>query len=209
VHPTAIKLELDGLKAQMRQLSRPMQANLAMTKFFPHLNSRIGTLQSKVDELYNLFLEMRPRISRELLVTGVDGVVDIVPFPIARFHAELVNLRNEADILLRQEDKRSEEVKDKEFNTAVGDRVQKMFDIANRESQVWAKSLFAELEKPVEFARKQMLARVENIDKMNGAEIDLAESISSLQASMDGVKSRRKSLDDVLESVTRQLGVNA
>lgn len=209
VHPTAIKLELDGLKAQMRQLSRPMQANLAMTKFFPHLNQRIGTLQSKVDELYNLFLEMRPRISRELLVTGVDGVVDIVPFPIARFHAELVNLRNEADILLRHDDKRNEEVKDKEFNTAVGDRVQKMFDIANRESQVWAKSLFSELEKPVEFARKQMLARVENIDKMNGAEIDLAESISSLQASLDGVKSRRKSLDDVLESVTRQLGLNA
>ncbi len=209
VHPTAIKLELDGLKAQMRQISRPMQANLAMTKFFPHLNTRIGTLQSKVDELYNLFLEMRPKISRELLVTGVDGVVDIVPFPIARFHAELVNLRNEADILLRQEDKRSEAIKEKEFNTAVGDRVQKMFDIANRESQVWAKSLFSELEKPVEFARKQMLARVENIDKMNGAEIDLAESISSLQASMDATKSRRKSLDDVLESVTRQLGLNA
>ena len=94
-------------------------------------------------------------------------------------------------------------------SAAVGDRVQKMFDIANRESQVWAKSLFSELEKPVEFARKQMLARVENIDKMNGAEIDLAESISSLQASMDATKSRRKSLDDVLESVTRQLGLNA
>ncbi len=207
VHATVIKLELDGFKAQMRPLSRPMQANLAMTKLFPQLNTRIGTLQSKVDELYNLFLEMRPKISRELLVTGVDGVVDIVPFPIARFHAELVNLRNEADILLRQDDKRPEAVRDKEFNTSVGDRVQKMFDIANRESQVWAKSLFAELEKPVEVARRQMLGRVENIDKMNGAEIDLAESISSLQATMDVVKSRRKSLDDVLESVTRQLGL--
>ena len=208
VHPTAIKLELDGFKAQILELSRPQQANLAMTKFFPHLNMRIGTLQSKVDELYNLFLEMRPKISRDLLVTGVDGVVDIVPFPIARFHAELVNLRNEADILLRQDDKRPQTVRDKEFNTAVGDRIQKMFDIANRESQVWAKSLFVELEKPVEFARKQMLSRVENIDKMNGAEIDLAESISSLQASMDVIKSRRKSLDEVLENVTRQLEIS-
>jgi predicted GTPase len=209
VHPTAIKLELDGFKTQMRPMSRAMQANLAMTKFFPHLNMRIGTLQSKVDELYNLFLEMRPKISRELLVTGVDGVVDIVPFPIARFHAELVNLRNEADLLLRHEDKRPDAVREKEFNTAVGDRVQKMFEIANRESQVWAKSLFSELEKPVEFARTQMMARVENIDKMNGAEIDLAESISSLQASMDAVKSRRKSLDDVFEGVTRQLRLTA
>ena len=68
------------------------------------------------------------------------------------------------------------------------------------------RGLYGALEKPLEKFRDETLDRVASVEKLKGAEIDLAEKVAALQARLDAIKKKHTALQEARESLARFSG---
>ncbi len=182
----------------------------AVTKYFVVTEEKLEAIESKIDEIRALFADVGQKLRGDFGLTNVRAF-DVHPFPTQRFHTELAKAREAADAEFSKTSnlvlKRGGALA-KQFDELVGDRVQHIFEIAQRETTSWVRGLYKAIERPLEEARTRLEHTVESIEKVKSAELDLAERIAELQGNLDVIKSKHSALAEAraqLESFVKSI----
>jgi predicted GTPase len=176
-----------------------------LAQFFDLVRERLDALEAKIEEVRNLHAGIADRLRGDF---GIP-VDEPHPFATQRFHTELQKIQEAAqadfmrsgNLLTRRGATLGEQ-----FEQLIGSRAVHIFEIAARESASWMRGLYAALEKPLERFRDDTLERVENLEKLKSAEIDLAERVAALQARLDAIKRKHLALEEARRSLHRFAG---
>ncbi len=204
----AARADIDRTKRVIAGSLVPSTTHEAMQKYFATTESKLDLIRAKVEEIRHLFAQLGEKLRSEFDIKDIKRF-DVVPFMTQRFHAEFYKARDEAlasfgksrAVLMLRGSALAQQ-----FDELVGERTERVFEIAERESTTWARGLYKTLEKPLEEAHKALEARADSIDRVRLAELDLAEEISVLQAALDVVKRRHGTLAEARTGLERFAG---
>jgi len=179
--------------------------NDTLADYFAIARNRIKAIDAKLDEIRTLFGNLGEKHFR---LTGI-GHHEVHPFATHRFQTEIEKAEGEAatelmrsgNMLVRRSGAIAEQ-----FESLIAARVIHVFEIANRESTSWMRGVFLGIERPLEELNKRMAERTGKIEKIRSAELDLAEKIAELQASIDIIKSQHAELGVLREGLERFAG---
>ena len=183
----------------------------AVSQYFAATEKKLTGIDQKIDEIRTLFADVGKKLRADFGLTNVRAF-DVHPFPTQRFHTEFAKARAACDDEFSKTSnlvlKRGSALA-KQFDELVANRVQHIFDIAQRETTTWVRGLYKAIERPLEDARTRLEHTVESIEKVKSAELDLAQRIAELQGNLDVVKSKHSALAEArgrLESFTESIG---
>ena len=173
--------------------------------YFSETREKLHALESKIDEIRNLYSSITERMRRDFDL----DIYDAHPFATQRFHTELQKAQEKAEaeftktsnLLVRRGGALAEQ-----FDEIIARRVQYIFDIASRESTTWMRGLYSSVEGPLEALRKETFEHSANVEKFKSAELDLAERIAEMQGRLDAIKRRHKALADARDGLRRFTG---
>ena len=176
-------------------------------QYFSATREKLDAAESKVQEVRDLFGNIGEHMRRDFDL----DIYEVHPFATQRFHTELQKVQSKAEteftktsnLLVRRGAALAEQ-----FDEVIGNRVLHIFEIANRETITWMRGLYSAVEKPLEAMRQQVLKRSVSVEKMKSAELDLAERIAEVQASLDVIKRKHTALADARERLERYIGRN-
>ncbi len=177
----------------------------AVKHYFSETREKLHALESKIDEIRNLYGSITERMRRDFDL----DIYDAHPFATQRFHTELQKAQEKAEaeftktsnLLVRRGGALAEQ-----FDELIASRVQHIFDIASRESTTWMRGLYSSVEGPLEALRKGTFEHSANVEKFKSAELDLAERIAEMQGRLDAIKRRHKALADARDGLRRFTG---
>ena len=173
--------------------------------YFSETREKLHALESKIDEIRNLYHSITERLRRDFDL----DIFDAHPFATQRFHTELEKAREKAEaeftktsnLLVRRGGALAEQ-----FDEIIASRVLHIFEIASRESTTWMRGLYSSVEGPLEALKKGTFEHSANVEKFKSAELDLAERIAEMQARLDALKRKHKALADAREGLRRFTG---
>ncbi len=173
--------------------------------YFAETREKLHALESKIDEIRNLYHSITERLRRDFDL----DIFDAHPFATQRFHTELEKAREKAEaeftktsnLLVRRGGALAEQ-----FDEIIASRVLHIFEIASRESTTWMRGLYSSVEGPLEALKKGTFEHSANVEKFKSAELDLAERIAEMQARLDALKRKHKALADAREGLRRFTG---
>ncbi|MDX2219794.1 MAG: dynamin family protein [Burkholderiales bacterium] len=161
---------------------------------------RIRHVEIKIAEIKKVYEDASAKLSRD---QGMPPI-EMLPFSTQRFTTELqkaeTELKATSALLLKRGGALGQH-----FQETCGARVCHIFEIAAREGNLWMRGMLAELDRAFERLKDSSLQRAQGTEKLRMADIDLAEKISELQASLEGIKSRRVALAELEAGVVAQL----
>jgi GTPase SAR1 family protein len=197
--------DLEQAKRELAQSVLPSTVTEAINQYFLVTRRRVNELETKIDEVRTLFGNIGENVYRALAL----GNYEMHPFATQRFMAEVDRaedkVRNEmaraSNLLMRRGNALGEQ-----FEQIVGPAVLPVFQIAQRELPTWMRGLYSSLERPVDEVNKRLAERSQKVEKIRSVELDLAEKISEIQASLDVIKSKHSALAGARESVRRFSG---
>ncbi|MBL8520599.1 MAG: dynamin family protein [Betaproteobacteria bacterium] len=174
-------------------------------QYFGLVRDRLDAVEAKIEEVRSLHIGIGERLARDF---GIK-VSEVHPFATQRFYTELEKVREQSqaefaragNLLVRRGTTLGEQ-----FDQIVGSRCVHMFEIASREASAWMRGLYAALEQPLEKFRDETYERMASVEKLKGAEIDLAEKIAGLQARLDAIKKKHAALEEARDSLARFSG---
>ncbi len=197
----------DAARARAAILAGVAQGSVQETlgQYLGLVRERLDAVEAKIEEVRGLHTGIGERLARDF---GVK-VPEVHPFATQRFYTELDKVREQAqadfaragNLLVRRGTTLAEQ-----FDQLIGTRCVHMFEIASREASAWMRGLYGALEKPLEKFRDETLERVASVEKLKGAEIDLAEKITALQARLDAIKKKHTALQEARDSLSRFAG---
>lgn len=161
---------------------------------------RIRHVEIKIAEIKKVYEDASAKLSRD---QGMPPI-EMLPFSTQRFTTELqkaeTELKATSALLLKRGGALGQH-----FQETCGARVCHIFEIAAREGNLWMRGMLAELDRAFERLKDSSLQRAQGTEKLRMADIDLAEKISELQASLEGIRSRREALAELEAGVIAQL----
>ena len=174
-------------------------------QYFSATREKLDALESKIDEIRNLYSSISERMRRDFDLS----LYDAHPFATQRFHTELQKAQAKAEaeftktsnLLVRRGSALAEQ-----FDELIVSRVLHIFEIASRESMTWMRGLYTSVEKPLETLKHRTLERSANVEKFKSAELDLAERIAEIQARLDVIKRKHAALADARAGLDRFTG---
>ena len=174
-------------------------------QYFSVTREKLNALESKIDEIRNLYSSIGDRMRRDFEL----NLYDVHPFATQRFHTELQKAQDKADaeftktsnLLVRRGSALAEQ-----FDELIVARVLHIFEIASRESATWMRGLYTSVEKPLDAVRHQTLERSANVEKFKSAELDLAGRIAEIQARLDVLKRKHAALAEARDGLDRFTG---
>ncbi len=177
----------------------------AVKHYFSETREKLHALESKIDEIRNLYGSITERMRRDFDL----DIYDAHPFATQRFHTELQKAQEKTEaeftktsnLLVRRGVALAEQ-----FDELIASRVQHIFEIASRESTTWMRGLYSSVEGPLDALRKGTFEHSANVEKFKSAELDLAERIAEMQGSLDAIKRRHKALADARDGLRRFTG---
>jgi hypothetical protein len=176
-----------------------------LEKYLDASRGRLRDFGAKIAEIRDFFGNAGERIFR----TAAIGRFEPHPFSTQRFDVELAKAEEEAKAAFAKVGRsfifRGGALAE-QFEQVVAHRVQHMFAIAERESGTWMRGLLVAIEKPIVESRTRMQQRSVRVRKVQSVELDLAEKIATLQASLDAIKHKHDALLTLRESVDRFSG---
>ena len=176
-----------------------------LANYFAITRNRIQAINAKLDEIRTVFGNLGEKHFR---LTGI-GHYEVHPFATHRFLTEVEKAEEEAAVELLRTGKilarRSAAIAE-QFESLIAARVIHVLEIANRESTSWMRGVFFGIERPLEELNKRLGERSGRIKKIHSAELDLAEKIAELQASMDIIKREHAELAVLREGLERFAG---
>lgn len=196
------------MELTMRAISQCKSAREAMEitrQYLDNAHQCIEAIDAKIEEARALFTEVGVHLNREF----PHAHYEVHPFPTQRFTKELHKTRMEAvnemlnPIALRAWKAANNA---EQFGTAVGKRVVHIFEIARRESSVWLRGLYVALEAPLRVEQTDSSVSVTSLEKVNSAELDLAERIAELQGEQDVIKHKHTALAALRAQLLRFTG---
>ena len=197
----------DGIRAKRAISSSllPGKTFDTVRQYFSVTREKLHALESKIDEIRNLYSSISERMRRDF---GIE-IHDAHPFATQRFHTELQKAQEKAEaeftktsnLLVRRGAALAEQ-----FDEMIINRVMHIFEIASRESMTWMRGLIGSVEKPLEALKQGTFAHSANVEKFKSAELDLAERIAEMQARLDAIKRKHTALADAREGLRRFTG---
>ncbi|MFN7221117.1 MAG: hypothetical protein ACK5UX_10820, partial [Burkholderiales bacterium] len=183
------------------------KAREVIDAYFASSRADLAALNAKIVEIRDMFGNIGERHFRLL---GI-GHFEVHPFATHRFETEIAkavekataDLTNSGNMLLFRGGVIAEQ-----FAENVGERIVHMLEIAHRESSSWMRGVFLSIERPLEELAKSVGERNAKLEKIQSAELDLAEKIAEIQANIDIIKSRHQALGIARESLSRQMSGN-
>jgi hypothetical protein len=183
------------------------KAREVIDTYFGASRADLSALNAKIVEIRDMFGNIGERHFRLL---GI-GHFEVHPFATHRFETEIskavekatAELTNSGSMLLFRGGVIAEQ-----FAENVGERIVHMLEIAHRESSSWMRGVFVSIERPLEELVKRVGERNAKLEKIQSAELDLAEKIAEIQANIDIIKSRHQALGIARESLARQMSGN-
>jgi hypothetical protein len=183
------------------------KAREVIDAYFAVSRADLGALNAKIIEIRDMFGNIGERHFRLL---GI-GHFEVHPFATHRFETEIgkavekatADLTNSGSMLMFRGGVIAEQ-----FAENVGERIVHMLEIAHRESSSWMRGVFLSIERPLEELAKRVGERNAKLEKIQSAELDLAEKIAEIQGQIDIIKSRHQALGIVRESLARQMSGN-
>lgn len=183
------------------------KAREVIDAYFASSRADLAALNAKIVEIRDMFGNIGERHFRLL---GI-GHFEVHPFATHRFETEIAkavekataDLTNSGNMLLFRGGVIAEQ-----FAENVGERIVHMLEIAHRESSSWMRGVFLSIERPLEELAKRVGERNAKLEKIQSAELDLAEKIAEIQANIDIIKSRHQALGIARESLSRQMSGN-
>jgi len=174
-------------------------------QYFSVTREKLVALESKIDEIRNLYGSISERMRRDFDL----GLYDVHPFSTQRFHTELQKAQDKAEaeftrtsnLLVRRGSALAEQ-----FDELIVSRVLHIFEIASRESATWVRGLYTSVEKPLDALKHQTLERSANVEKFKSAELDLAGRIAEIQAHLDVIKRKHSALAEARAGLDRFTG---
>jgi hypothetical protein len=206
---------VDAAKEDISRAKKAIVASLApattldaVEQYFRLSDEKIDAIDVKVAEIRDQFINLGERLKTDFGIRDTERF-NVAPFPTQRFHTEVFKVREEAlvefgkasTVLMTRGSTLA-----RQFDETVASRMQRVFQIAERETVTWVRGLYKSLERPLEDAYKRLEARTDSIDKVRLAEIDLAEQIAILQAQLDVIKSKHAGLADARAGLARYVG---
>lgn len=176
-----------------------------LAQYLGLIRERLDAVEAKIEEVRGLHHGIGERLARDF---GIK-VPEVHPFATQRFYTELEKVREASqaefaragNLLVRRGTTLGEQ-----FDQLLGARCIHIFEIASREATAWMRGLYAALEKPLEKFRDETMERVASLEKLKGAEIDLATKVAALQARLDAIKKKHSALQEARESLARFSG---
>ena len=208
----AIIVDVTSAKQDAVRAKRAISSSLLPGKtfdtvkhYFSETREKLHALESKIDEIRNLYHSITERLRRDFDL----DIFDAHPFATQRFHTELEKAREKAEaeftktsnLLVRRGGALAEQ-----FDEIIASRVLHIFEIASRESTTWMRGLYSSVEGPLEALKKGTFEHSANVEKFKSAELDLAERIAEMQARLDALKRKHKALADAREGLRRFTG---
>ena len=208
----AIIVDVTSAKQDAVRAKRAISSSLLPGKtfdtvkhYFSETREKLHALESKIDEIRNLYHSITDRLRRDFDL----DIFDAHPFATQRFHTELEKAREKAEaeftktsnLLVRRGGALAEQ-----FDEIIASRVLHIFEIASRESTTWMRGLYSSVEGPLEALKKGTFEHSANVEKFKSAELDLAERIAEMQARLDALKRKHKALADAREGLRRFTG---
>ena len=174
-------------------------------QYFSVAREKLNGLESKIDEIRNLYSSISERMRRDFDL----NLYDVHPFATQRFHTELQKAQDKAEgelvktsnLLVRRGSALAEQ-----FDELIASRVLHIFEIASRESATWMRGLYTSVEKPLEAFKYQTLETSANVEKFKSAELDLAGQIAEIQARLDVIKRKHAALAEARAGLERFTG---
>ena len=192
----AAKRDIDRAKKAIVASIVPATTTEALAQYFAATQKKLDLIDTRVDEIRTLFASVGKKLRADFGLTNVRAF-DVHLFPTQRFHTEFAKAKEAADAEFSKTSnlvlKRGTALA-KQFDELVGARVQHIFEIAQRETTTWVRGLYKAIERPLEEAHGRLEHTVESIEKVKSAELDLAERIAELQASLDVIKRKHSAL---------------
>lgn len=197
--------DIDTAKRELSQSVLPGTVTEAVNQYFLVTRRRVNELETKIDEVRTLFGNIGENVYRAL---GL-GNYEMHPFATQRFMAEVdraedkvrLEMARASNLLVRRGNALGDQ-----FEQIVGSAILPIFQIAQREIPTWMRGLYNSLERPVDEVNKRLAERAQKVEKIRSVELDLAEKISEIQASLDVTKSKHNALAGARESIKRFSG---
>lgn len=197
----------DAIRARRAIASSVMPGKIfdIVQQYFSVTREKLNALESKIDEIRNLYNSISERMRRDFDLS----VHDVHPFATQRFHTELQKAQDKAqadfvktsNLLVRRGNALAEQ-----FEELIVSRVLHIFEIASRESATWMRGLYTSVEKPLEALKHQTLETSANVEKFKSAELDLAGQIADIQARLDVIKRKHAALAEARAGLERFTG---
>ena len=204
------KKDIQRTKLAIGSSVLPSSALENCNKYFSLTEEKLDAIELKVEEIRTLFSRIGNMLRRDFDLGGVYQS-DAHPFATQRFQAELLKARERAENEFGKANSpllRRGSVLAEQFDKMIAGRVLRIFEIASRETATWMRGLYSTLEQPLEIIRVREGQRVASIEKIKGAELDLAERISELQALIDVAKQKHLILADTRQGLERHIGTD-
>lgn len=174
-------------------------------QYFSVAREKLNMLESKIDEIRNLYTSISERMRRDFEL----NMYDVHPFATQRFHTELQKAQDKSDAEFTKTSNllvRRGSVLAEQFDEMIANRVLHIFEIASRESTTWMRGLYTSIEKPLDAVKAQTLERSANVEKFKSAELDLAGRIAEIQARLDVIKRKHAALAEARDGLDRFTG---
>ena len=87
------------------------------------------------------------------------------------------------------------------FFETIASRVKHVYDIANRDVEVWLRAVMAPLESQVKEHHLQLRRRLESIKRIHGASGELDARVGELAQANDALRAQLRGLEDALAAI--------
>jgi GTPase SAR1 family protein len=194
--------DIDKTKLALSQSVLPSTVTETIEQYFRITRRRVMEIESKIEEVRSLFSNIGENVYRSLEL----GAYELHPFATQRFMSEVdraeekarTELSRTSNLLMRRGTPLADQ-----FEFVVSPTVMPIFNIAHRELPTWMKGLYHSLERPVDEVNRRLAERAAKVEMIRSVELDLAEKISEIQASLDIIKSKHNALEGARETVKR------
>jgi hypothetical protein len=178
----------------------------AMNGFFGTIRGDFDRAMSQLTEIQEMMRAMYARFAAE------HGLERFAPPPCSmlRYQKEIDRLErayNAQFNTLWNMVSRAKFALMRRFFETIASRVKHVYDIANRDVEVWLRAVMAPLESQVKEHHLQLRRRLESIKRIHGASGDLELRLGELEQAHDALRAQLRALDDavaVIDLVLRQ-----
>ncbi len=172
----------------------------AMNDFFGTIRGDFDRAVSHMTEIQEMMRAMYARFAAE------HGLERFVPPPCSmlRYQKEIARLErayNTQFNTLWNMVSRAKFALMQRFFETIASRVRHVYDIANRDVEVWLRAVMAPLESQVKEHHLQLRRRLESIKRIHGARGDLDARVGELAQANDALRAQLRGLEDALAAI--------
>ena len=172
----------------------------AMNGFFGTIRGDFDRAMSQLTEIQEMMRAMYARFAAE------HGLERFAPPPCSmlRYQKEIDRLErayNAQFNTLWNMVSRAKFALMRRFFETIASRVKHVYDIANRDVEVWLRAVMAPLESQVKEHHLQLRRRLESIKRIHGASGDLDLRVGELEQANDALRAQLRALDDAVAAI--------